>query len=99
MTVNNIDLLKQHIRSMQSQVESQKQLYNRSLECLEQTKASLAVTKIVKRANGQALTPEEQAMHDSLIKEAYENVSKQIYAIAEMESELRNMENELLFKE
>lgn len=99
MNVHQISNLKHRISDLASLIESQEQLINRSLECLSQTKTSLAVTKIVKRVNGESLSIEDQQMHDSLIIEAYDTASKQMLALGKMKAELREMENELLFHE
>jgi hypothetical protein len=99
MNVQHINNLKRRIGDLKSLLESQKQLINRSLECLAQTKTSLAVTKIVKRVNGESLSVEEQQLHESLIVEAYDTASKQMLALGKMETELREMENEHLFHE
>lgn len=97
MSNQNIDNLKCHIGDMRLLVESQKQLVNRSLECLGQTKRSLAVTKIVKRISDESLSAEEQQQYEALIIEACDTASKQILALGKMEAELREMENQLLF--
>jgi hypothetical protein len=99
MNKQQIDNLKRKIDEMESLIESQKQLINRSLKCLAQTKASLAVTRIVKKVNGESLSVEEQQFHDSLIIEAYETASKQMLSLGKMEAEQREMENELLLHE
>ena len=91
--------LKKRIDEMHAIIESQGKLINRSLECLELTKASLVTTRMVKRINGEALTHEEQLFHESQTFEACENASSQMRALGDMQSELRKLEVELLFDE
>lgn len=91
--------LKKRIDEMHAITESQGELINRSLECLELTKASLVTTRMVKRINGEALAHEDQLFHESLIFEAYGNASSQMRALGDIQSELRKLEAELLFDE
>ncbi|MGP0170956.1 hypothetical protein ACSVIJ_03660 [Pseudomonas sp. NCHU5208] len=95
MNEQYINALSRQVDHLKLHVESQKQLIDRSLECLAQVKASLSVSKAIKSASGEVLSLHEQEMYKSLIVEAYDAVSKQMECLQKMELEMRTMEAEL----
>ena len=91
--------LTQGLVELRLQIDNQKQLITQSLECLGHAKASLAVTKIVKRVNDKSLTAEEKRLHDSLIIDAYNSNSQQMNVLAKMEVKMKEIEDEFLRNE